>query len=60
MTQDFRFRTDQQVCGVRATALIIRDNHIYLAKSPLGTYYPIGGAILVGETTEEAVKREVK
>ncbi|MGT2755215.1 NUDIX hydrolase [Streptococcus ovis] len=57
---DFRTMNEQGSFGVRATALIVRDNHIYLAKSPLGTYYSIGGAILFGETTEEAVKREVK
>ncbi len=56
---DFRTITDRRSFGVRATALLVRDNQIYLAKSPSGSYYPLGGAILVGETTEEAVKREV-
>lgn len=60
MTQDFRFRTDQQVCGVRATALIVQDGKIYLNRNEQGRFYTIGGAIRCGETTEEAVKREVK
>lgn len=60
MTQDFRFKTDQQICGVRATALIVQDDKIYLNRNEQGRYYTIGGAIQVGETTEEAVKREVK
>lgn len=57
---DFRTKIDNQVFGVRATALIVRDGQIYLAKSPEGKYYCIGGAIAVGETTEEAVQREVR
>lgn len=57
---DFRTKIDNQVFGVRATALIVRDNKIYLAKSPEGLYYCIGGAIAVGETTREAVLREVR
>lgn len=60
MTQDFRHRTGAQVFGVRATALIVQDDKIYLNCNEQGRYYTIGGAIQVGETTEEAVKREVK
>ncbi|MGT2926453.1 NUDIX hydrolase [Streptococcus cuniculipharyngis] len=57
---DFRTRTDQQVFGVRATGLLVKDEQVYLAKSPEGKYYTLGGAIQIGETTEEAVKRELK
>lgn len=56
---DFRTKIDDQVFGVRATALIVRDRKIYLCKSASGTYYCVGGAMLVGETSEQAVKREV-
>ncbi|MGT2756761.1 NUDIX hydrolase [Streptococcus ovuberis] len=57
---DFRTTIDHKTFGVRATALLVRGNQIYLAKSPAGQYYCIGGAITVGETTEEAVRREVR
>lgn len=57
---DFRTKIGNQLFGVRATALLVRDGQIYLCKSPEGKYYCIGGAIAVGETTEEAVQREVR
>ncbi|MBM7635824.1 NUDIX hydrolase [Streptococcus saliviloxodontae] len=57
---DFRTKVDNQVYGVRVSALMIRDGQIYLVKSPKEGYYLLGGAILVNETTEEAIKREIK
>ena len=57
---DFRSQIQNQVFGVRATALIVQDGKIYLAKSPKEEYYTIGGAIHFGELTEEAVQREVR
>lgn len=57
---DFRTQIEHQSFGVRATALIIRDGKIYLAKTPKGRFYCIGGALHFGETSEEAVKREVR
>lgn len=57
---DFRMTVDKQVFGVRVSALIIQDEQIYLTKSPQDQYYLVGGAILVNEETEEAIKREVK
>lgn len=57
---DFRTKIDHQVFGVRATALMVRDGQIYLCKSSDGFYYTIGGAVEVGETTEQAVQREVR
>ncbi|MBM9832314.1 NUDIX domain-containing protein [Enterococcus faecalis] len=59
MAQDFRTRTENQVYGVRATALIVKDDQIYLSYDETGKYYTIGGAIEIGETTEEAIRREV-
>lgn len=56
---DFRTKIDNQVFGVRATALMVRDGKIYLCKVDDHSYCTIGGAIAVGETTEAAVKREV-
>lgn len=57
---DFRTTVEKQVFGVRVSALIIKDEQIYLAKSPQDQYYLVGGVILVNEETEEAIKREVK
>ncbi|HEP1831971.1 TPA: NUDIX hydrolase [Streptococcus suis] len=57
---DFRTRHDNQIFGVRATGLVVQDGKLYLVKSPEGLYYTLGGAIQLGETTEEAVQREMK
>ncbi|HEM2786408.1 TPA: NUDIX domain-containing protein [Streptococcus suis] len=57
---DFRTRVDNQIFGVRATALIIKDGKIFLTKDSKGRHYTIGGAIAVNETAQDAVVREVK
>ncbi|HEM5928064.1 TPA: NUDIX hydrolase [Streptococcus suis] len=57
---DFRTRIDNQIFGVRATALIIKDGKIFLTKDSKGRYYTIGGAIAVNETAQDAAVREVK
>lgn len=57
---DFRTRVDNQIFGVRASALIIKDGKIFLTKDAKGCYYTIGGAIAVNETAQDAVVREVK
>ena len=57
--QDFRTKLNQTVFGVRATALIVKDNCLFVIEDEDG-YYTIGGAIHVNETTEDAVVREVK
>ncbi|WP_099809747.1 NUDIX hydrolase [Streptococcus suis] len=57
---DFRTRIDNQIFGVRATALIIKDGKIFLTKDYKGRYYTIGGAVAVNETAQVAVVREVK
>lgn len=57
---DFRALCDDRVFGVRATGLLVRNQELYLIRSPKGKYYTLGGAIQVGETTEDAVKRELK
>lgn len=44
----------------RACAIIIEDGHVLFAKNNLDDYYySIGGGVEVGETLEDAVKREV-
>lgn len=57
---DFRTRIDNQIFGVRATALLIKDGKIFLTKDSKGRYYTIGGAIAVNETAQDAAVREVK
>ncbi|HEM6338766.1 TPA: NUDIX domain-containing protein [Streptococcus suis] len=57
---DFRTRIDNQIFGVRASALIIKDGKIFLTKDNKGRYYAIGGAIAVNETVQDAAVREVK
>ncbi|HFR3750004.1 TPA: NUDIX hydrolase [Streptococcus suis] len=57
---DFRTKVDNQIFGVRASALIIKDGKIFLTKDYKGRYYTIGGAIAVNETAQDAAVREVK
>lgn len=56
---DFRTRVGNQVFGVRATALIMKDDKLLLTRDLQGKYYTIGGAISVGELSSQAVCREV-
>ena len=57
--RDFRTKLNQTVFGVRATALIVKDNRLLDVEDEDG-FYTIGGAIQVDEATEDAVVREVK
>ena len=57
--QDFRTKIEDTVFGVRATALIVEEGKLLVVEDEDG-FYTIGGAIQVGERTEEAVIREVK
>ncbi|WP_024375984.1 NUDIX hydrolase [Streptococcus suis] len=57
---DFRTKVDNQIFGVRATALIIKDRKIFLTKDYKGRYYTIGGAVEVNEIAADAAVREVK
>ena len=57
--KDFRTKIDSSVFGVRATALIVKDNRLFVIEDEDGCY-TIGGAIQVNETTGDAVVREVK
>ena len=57
--QDFRIKVGNTVFGVRATALIVKDNRLLVVEDEDG-FYTIGGAIQVDEATEDAVVREVK
>ena len=51
--EDNRFR-------YRAAAIIVEDKHVLFAGNEFDDYYySIGGAVHIGETAEDAVKREV-
>lgn len=60
MDVDFRYKLDNIIASVRATALIIKDEKIFLTKDNNNRYYPLGGAVKIGETTESPVSRETK
>lgn len=57
---DFRTKVGNRSFAVRATGLLVQDGGLYLVKSPEGINYTLGGAIQVGEATEEAVRREMR
>lgn len=57
---DFRSKIENQIFGVRATALIIKDGKIFLTKDDKERYYTIGGAIEINEESSQAAIREVK
>ena len=57
--QDFRMKIDSTVFGVRATALIVKDNRLLVVEDE-DSFYTIGCAIQVYEATEDAVVREVR
>lgn len=56
---DFRTITHTHRYGVRVTALIIRDNQLLTYRCDEQNHL-VGGAIEVGESTHDAVCREVK
>ncbi|HEL1734116.1 TPA: NUDIX hydrolase [Streptococcus suis] len=57
---DFRTVVGNQSFGVRATGLLVKDEKLFLVRAPEGNYYTLGGAIQLGETTKEAVQREMR
>ena len=61
INDDVCFQTqDNKRFRLRAAAIIIEDNSILFATNKSENYYySIGGAINLGETAEDAVKREV-
>ena len=57
---DCRFDVGNHRFQLRAGAVIIEDGCVLLAKCDAADYYySVGGGVLLGETAEEAVKREV-
>lgn len=61
MTKDWLFRGEDYACDLRAAGVLIRDGKILLQRDKNGAEYAVpGGHVQVGETTENAVKREFR
>lgn len=59
--RDCGFQVDNQWFRYRAAAIIIEDGHVLMVKNDIEDYYySIGGGVHMGETSEQAVIREVK
>ena len=59
LESDIRFSLPQEHFTLRATALIIQNGKLLVAKhDSVNCYYTVGGGVRAGETTEEAVIRE--
>jgi len=57
---DCKLITDEKRFRYRAAAIIIEDGDILFAKNERDSYYySVGGAVKIGESAENAVKREV-
>ncbi|MBQ7652838.1 MAG: NUDIX domain-containing protein [Clostridia bacterium] len=59
MEYDCGFTTDNKWFRFRAAAIIVEDGYVLFAGNETADYYySIGGAVHMGESAEEAVKRE--
>lgn len=57
---DCGFEKDNHRFRLRTGGIIIKDNKMLFVKCNVGNYYyMIGGAVQIGETTENCVVREV-
>lgn len=60
MEHDCHFIDGEKYFRYRAAAIIVEDACVLFAKNEVDDYYySVGGAVHMGETSEEAVKREV-
>lgn len=60
MEHDCAIIDDKNAFRYRAAAIIVEDGCVLLAGNGVDDYYySVGGAVHMGETSEEAVKREV-
>ncbi len=60
MNSDITVRVDESVVNLRVGAVITKDNKVLMVKNPRDDYYySVGGRIKVGETSEQAIVREV-
>lgn len=57
---DIGFKTDSGKFRLRGVGIVIKDGCVLMVHDEKrGYYYPIGGAVRIGESTEEAAVREV-
>lgn len=60
MKNDWLFKTDEYICGLRVAALIVRDNKVLVQKEKDSDDYALpGGHVKVGETLTDALIREI-
>lgn len=60
MEHDCAIIDDKKAFRYRAAAIIVEGNCVLFARNEVDDYYySVGGAVHMGETSEEAVKREV-
>lgn len=57
---DLYFKTAEGLCSFRVRAIIMDAQKILMAKHARGYYYPIGGRVHMGESSVDAVLREVQ
>ena len=60
MDKDWIFVGDEYACGLRAAAVLIKDNMILVQRDKGGNEYALpGGHVKIGETSEEGLVREM-
>lgn len=60
MEHNCAFIDDKKAFRYRAAAIIVEDGCVLFARNKVDDYYySVGGAVHIGETSEDAVKREV-
>lgn len=61
MSKDITVKCNDGIVNVRVGAIIIKDNKVLMARNDRDPYYySVGGRIQFGESSEQAIKREVK
>lgn len=59
MAKDWLFKGENYLCDLRAAGVLIRDGKLLVQRDKNGVEYALpGGHVQVGETTENALKRE--
>lgn len=58
---DLTIKTELGYFNHRVAAVIIKDNNLLAQRNPIdNSYYLVGGRVAFGESTEEAIVREIK
>ena len=61
MLADISFQEEHRRFRYKAAALIIEEGAVAFMTNPDESYfYPLGGAVQLGESSQEAVKREIQ